>query len=96
VPLPSSSTVYAAGIALQLSVPLQFQASNITVRFVLVYDMPEAAKHTAVQEITQLLEGGKLRNLAGPHFPLESVRQAHQAVEGVAIGKVVLDVGEGV
>jgi NADPH2:quinone reductase len=64
------------------------------VRFVLVYDMPEAAKHAAVQEITQLLEGGKLRHLAGPHFPLESVRQAHQAVEGGTIGKVVLEVAE--
>jgi NADPH:quinone reductase len=95
VPLPSSSPVYAAGIAPQLSVPLQFQASNITVRFVLVYNIPEAAKHAAVQEITQLLEGRKLRHFAGPHFPLESVRQAYQAVEGGAIGKVVLDVAEG-
>jgi NADPH2:quinone reductase len=35
------------------------KAGNITVRFVLVYeDMPEAAKQAAVQEITQLLEGG--------------------------------------
>jgi NADPH:quinone reductase len=57
--------------------------------------MPEAAKHAAVQEITQLLEGGKLSHLAGPHFPIESVRQAHQAVEGGAIGKVVLDVAKG-
>jgi NADPH:quinone reductase len=86
--------LYSAGVAPQPPVPLQFKASNITVRFVLVYDMPEAAKHAAVQEITQLLEGGKLRHLAGPHFPLESVRQAHQAVEGGAIGKVVLEVAE--
>jgi NADPH:quinone reductase len=87
--------VYAAGAAPQPPIPLQFKASNITVRFVLVYDMPEPAKHAAVQEITQLLEGGKLRHLAGPHFPLESVREAHLAVEGGAIGKVVLDVAEG-
>ena len=87
--------VYAAGVAPQLSVPLQFKASNITVRFVLVYDMPEPAKEAAVQEISQLLEGGKLRHLAGPRFPFESVRQAHHAVEGGAIGKVVLEVGEG-
>lgn len=86
--------LYSAGVAPQPAVPLQFKASNITVRFVLVYDMPEAAKHAAVQEITQLLEGGKLRHLAGPHFPLESVRQAHQAVEGGTIGKVVLEVAE--
>ena len=87
--------VYSAGVAPQPPVPLQFKASNITVRFVLVYDMPEAAKHAAVQEITQLLEAEKLRHLAGPHFPLEAVRQAHQAVEGGAIGKVVLEVSGG-
>lgn len=86
--------IYAAGVAPQPPVPLQFKASNITVRFVLVYDMPEPAKQAAVQEISQLLEGGKLRHLAGPRFPFESVRQAHQAVEGGAIGKVVLDVAE--
>jgi NADPH:quinone reductase len=87
--------VYAAGVAPQPPVPLQFKASNITVRFVLVYDMPEPAKHAAVQEITPLLEGGKLHHLAGPHFPLGSAREAHLAVEGGAIGKVVLEVAEG-
>jgi NADPH2:quinone reductase len=87
--------LYSAGVAPQPAVPLQCKASNITIRFVLVYDMPEVAKQAAVQDITQLLEGGKLRHLAGPHFPLESVRQAQQAVEGGAIGKVVLDVAEG-
>jgi NADPH:quinone reductase len=87
--------VYAAGVAPQPPVPLQFKASNITVRFVLVYDMPEPAKQAAVQEITQLLEEGKLRHLSGPRFPLESAVQAHQAVEGGAIGKVVLEVAEG-
>lgn len=86
--------VYAAGGAPQPPVPLQFKASNITVRFVLVYDMPEPAKQAAVQEITQLLEGGKLRHSLGPRFPLESAIQAHQAVEGGAIGKVVLEVAE--
>jgi NADPH:quinone reductase-like Zn-dependent oxidoreductase len=48
------------------------------------------------QEISQLLEAGKLRHLAGPHFPLEGARQAHQAVESGAIGKVMLEVTEGV
>jgi NADPH:quinone reductase len=86
--------IYAVGVARQPSVPLQFRASNITVRFVLVYDMPEPAKEAAVQEVTRLLEGGKLRHHSGPHFPFESVRQAHDAVEGGAIGKVVLEVAE--
>jgi NADPH2:quinone reductase len=84
--------IYAAGIAPQPPVPLQFKASNITVRFVLVYDIPEAAKQAAAQDITRLLEGGKLQHLSGPRFPLESVQEAHRAVEGGAIGKVVLEV----
>jgi NADPH2:quinone reductase len=87
--------VYAAGVAPQPPVPLQFKASNITVRFVLVYDMPEPAKQAAVAEITRLLEEGKLRHHLGLRFPLESAMQAHQAVEGGAIGKVVLEVAEG-
>jgi hypothetical protein len=57
--------------------------------------MPEAAKHAAVQETTCFLEGEKLRHLAGLRFPLESVRQAHQALEGGAIAKAVFDVTEG-
>src|SRR5919106_3563501 len=60
--------IYAAGVAPQPPIPLQFKASNITVRFVLVYDMPESAKEAAVHEITQLLEGEKLHHLPGPHF----------------------------
>ncbi len=92
--MPIISSCLYAGVAPQPPVPLHFKASNITVRFVLVYDMPEAAKHAAVQEITRLLEEGKLRHLAGPHFPFESARLAHEAVEGGAIGKVVLEVGE--
>ena len=87
--------IYSAGVAPQPPVPLQFKASNITVRFVLVYDMPEAAKQAAVHDITRLLEGGKLRHFPGLRFPLESVQEAHRAVEGGAIGKVVLEVAEG-
>ena len=85
--------LYAAGTAAQPPVPLQFKASNITVRFVLVYDMPEQAKRDAVRDITRLLEGGKLRHLLGPRFPLESAVEAHRAVEGAAVGNVILDVG---
>jgi len=86
--------IYSAGPAPQPAVPLHFKASNITVRFVLVYDMPEAAKEAAVYDITRLLEGEKLRHLTGPRFPLESVQEAHRAVEGGAIGKVVLEVAQ--
>ena len=85
--------VYAAGTSPQPPVPLRFMASNITLRLVLVYDMPEAAKQAAVEEITRLLGMNRLRHVLGPRFPVESTAQAHDAVEGGAIGKVILDVG---
>ena len=86
--------VYAAGTATQPAVPLTFRSSNVTVRFVLVYDMPEPAKEAAVEDITRLLEAGQLRHMVGPKFPLESTAAAHQAVEGGAIGNVTLEVAQ--
>ena len=84
--------VYAAGVGQQPPVPLQFRSSNITVRMVLVYDMPEPAKAAAISDITRWLEGSALSHQIGPHFPLAEIVQAHQAVEGGAIGNVIVDV----
>ena len=84
--------VYAAGSAQAPSVPLKFNSSNVTVRMVLVYDMPEPAKAAAIADITSWLEQGKLAPFAGPHFSLEQLKDAHLAVEHAVIGKVVVDV----
>ncbi|HIM63649.1 MAG: alcohol dehydrogenase [Dehalococcoidia bacterium] len=84
--------VYSAGSAQGPSVPLKFNSSNVTVRMVLVYDMPEPAKADAVADITSWLEQGKLVPFAGPHFSLEHLKDAHLAVENAVIGKVVVDV----
>lgn len=85
--------VYGPGEGQQPSIPLQFRSSNVTVRMVLVYDMPEIAKTSAISDINQWLEAGALSHQIGPHFLLEEVIQAHQAVEGGAIGNVTLDIG---
>ena len=69
-------------------------ASNLIVRFVVVYDMPEPARPAAVQEMTQLLAGGELCHHFGPRFPLELARQTYQAIEGGVIGKVTIEVAE--
>ncbi|MCH9016812.1 MAG: NADPH:quinone reductase [Chloroflexi bacterium] len=84
--------VYAAGSSQGPTVPLKFKSSNVTVRMVLVYDMPEPAKVAAVADITSWLEQGKLTPFAGPHFPLERLKDAHLAVEGGVTGKVIVDV----
>lgn len=84
--------VYSAGGAQGPTVPLKFKSSNVTVRMVLVYDMPEPAKAAAITDITSWLERGKLTHSPGPHFSLEQLKDAHLAVEGGAIGKVIVDV----
>ena len=88
----STLAIYAAGTAAQPPVPLGFSSSNVNVRFVLVYDMPEPAKDAAVKDINELLEAGKLTHLLGPRFPFESTADAHRAVEGGAIGNVTIDI----
>ena len=87
--------IYAAGTGQQPAVPLQFRRSNTVVRNVLVYDMPEPAKEAAIADITAWLDSGALVHQVGPHFPLERTVEAHLAVEGGAIGNVIVDVGEG-
>lgn len=84
--------VYAAGNSPAPPIPLQFDSTNVTLRMVLVYDMPEAAKDAAVTDITTWLEGEKLIPFAGPHFSLKQLKDAHLAVEHGAVGKVVVDV----
>ena len=84
--------VYSAGSAQGPAVPLKFKSTNVTVRMVLVYDMPEAAKTAAIDDITTWLENRQLAEFEGPHFPLEKLKDAHLAVEHGAIGKVVVDV----
>ena len=88
----STLAIYAAGTAAQPPVPLGFKSSNVNVRFVLVYDMPEPAKDAAAKDINELLEAGKLTHLLGPRFPFESTADAHRAVEGGAIGNVTIDI----
>ncbi len=85
--------IYSWGTAQQPPVPLQFRRSNTVVRNVLVYEMPESAKDAAVADITTWLESGALSHQVGPHFPLEQTVAAHLAVEGGAIGNVIVDVG---
>ena len=62
---------------------------------VFVYAMPESAKTTATEDINKLVEQNKLSHLLGPRFPLEAAAEAQRAVEGGAIGNVILDVSPG-
>lgn len=86
-----SIAIYAAGDG--PAPPFAFPVSNINVRHVLVYDMPETAKTAAVVDTNRWVAAGQLAGMDGPHFSLEGMAAAQEAVRGGAVGKVVVDVG---
>ena len=91
--------VYATdgGDGLQLSA-WEHMPRNVRYQFVLVYTVPPAAKDQAVADVTAAAADGALpvgeeAGLPLHRFPLEQTAEAHAAVEGGAVGKVLIDVG---
>jgi NADPH2:quinone reductase len=73
--------------------------TNARWQFVLLYTAPGAAKAQALEDIDAALQDGAIRTgrergLPLHHFPLEQTAHAHAAVEGGALGKVLIDVAE--
>jgi NADPH2:quinone reductase len=65
--------------------------ANVTIRFILLYGVPESALRQATTDITAALEAGALTSLPVHRFPLDDIVAAHDAVQGRAVGKVVVD-----
>ena len=64
---------------------------NLTVRFELVFLMPDEAKQQAVKDLTKWLADGELRHTIAESFSLNDIVAAHEAVESGPLGKVLLD-----
>jgi NADPH2:quinone reductase len=72
----------------------QLLGKDLTVRFVLVYVMGKAAHQAAINDITTVLEVGRLHPVAVQRFILDEIASAHEAVEtGHTAGKVLIDLG---
>ncbi|HSA80917.1 MAG TPA: NADPH:quinone reductase [Geminicoccaceae bacterium] len=84
---------YASDAVLDPKVPFYALAyKSATVRFILVFMMPEAAKQQAVDDITRWLEANELRHYVARRLPLAEAIAAHQAMEAGVIGNVVLEI----
>jgi NADPH2:quinone reductase len=90
--------VYAFEGSPTLSVPIfALMVPNGRWQFVFIYTAPPRRKAQAVTDITTAVAAGAARvgshaGLALHHFPLERARDAHTAVQGSAVGKVLIDV----
>jgi len=75
----------------------ELMARNLRYQFVLVYTVPTAAKDQAVADVSLAASDGALpvgdeAGLPLHRFPLDRAADAHAAVEGGAVGKVLIDV----
>lgn len=66
-----------------------------TLKFMLVYHLPQAMLDHGIRDVTALLASGVTSVLPEHRFALADTAKAHEAVEAAAIGKVVIDVQEG-
>jgi NADPH2:quinone reductase len=95
-----SIAMYANDGGDEVRVPVRpSMATNARWQFVLLYTAPHAAKARAVEDIAAALLDGAIRvgseaGLPLHHFPLERAAEAHAAVEGSVVGKVLIDVAD--
>ncbi len=66
--------------------------ANVTLRFVLLYQVPRPYLVQAAQEITAAVADGALTELPAHKFSLDDIAAAHEAVEAGAVGKVLIDI----
>jgi len=71
---------------------LRVMYMDLTLRFVIVYAMPEEAKQEAIKDINNAIENGELQHRVMRDFPLEDIQKGHQLIEsGKARGCVLLN-----
>jgi NADPH:quinone reductase-like Zn-dependent oxidoreductase len=71
---------------------LRMMYQDLTLRLVLVYSMPEAAKKHAAADITQAFRHGMLLHRIGARLPLAEIVHANELVEqGGSPGCVILE-----
>lgn len=67
---------------------------DVTIRMVIVYAMPEAAKSSAIDDISNALRAGRLTHRIAATLPLEQIARSNELIEaGDVRGAVVLTIG---
>ena len=90
----TSGLISTYGSTLDASPKLPFRDmmfKDLTIRMIIVYDMPESAKNQAIRDTQELLFEDTFRHRIRT-FPLEEVSRAHALVEEGGGGCVVLNV----
>ena len=92
-----SVAIYANNGGDEVTLPIRpNMQTNGRWQFVLLYTVPAATKAEACEDVTAAVLDGAVRigreaGLPLHHFPLDRAADAHAAVEGGAVGKVLID-----
>jgi NADPH2:quinone reductase len=82
---------YSSSQAMQPVLPFyRMMFMDLTLRLVIVYDMPERAKREAIIDITRALETGRLVHRVSQVFPLSGIADAHELIEEGGVRGCVL------
>jgi NADPH:quinone reductase len=84
---------YGSNAYTDIAVPFRALLFNsFSLRFFLVYDLSPADRRAALDGLTTLLAGDRLRHTIGARYKLDDIALAHEAVEGgKLIGNVVVE-----
>ncbi|GAW49487.1 MULTISPECIES: NADPH:quinone reductase [unclassified Nocardioides] len=91
-------SIYANNGGDEMTMPLRAAfGKNLRFQFLILYTLHEHLVQAAVEDVNAAVAAGALRvgedaGIALHHFPLESTAAAQDAVEGGAVGKVLIDV----
>ncbi|GAA1475625.1 NADPH:quinone reductase [Nocardioides aestuarii] len=93
-------SIYANNGGDELTMPLRAAfGKNLRFQFLILYTLHAHLIAAATEDVTAAIEAGALRvgedaGLPLHHFPLAEAGAAHDAVEGGAVGKVLLDIDD--
>jgi len=78
----------------QATIPAGFSVPNSTrYQFFIIYEITEAERNSAIAGITRALEAGALKHRIAPQtFRLDDIVAAHEAVEKVSVGNIVITI----
>ena len=94
-------SIYANNGGDELTMPLRAAFSkNLRFQFLILYTLADELVRAATEDVSAAMAAGALRvgedaGLPLHHYPLEETAAAHDAVEGGAVGKVLVDVTTG-
>lgn len=94
-------SIYANNGGDELTMPLRAAfGKNLRFQFLILYTLAEDLLHHALEDVTAAVAAGALpvgedAGLPLHHYPLDRTAAAHDAVEAGAVGKVLLDIGDG-